>query len=128
MERYSNLIVRIAVSKINLSKDYDNALLVMAEIEGEGWLEGQLTDPSPNVSAKAALEQVQRRQREFREWKSDYPGDKPPDLNDTVGDAIYGAGGFNRYFVRGNGEIIFSRSHSTAEDLAKAKKLGFEVW
>jgi len=55
------------------------------------------------------------------------PEDKPPDLTRVVGDAIYGAGGYNRYFVRGNGEAIFSRSHALREDVKKAEALGFEI-
>jgi hypothetical protein len=41
--------------------------------------------------------------------------------------AIYGAGGYHRYFVWNTGEIVFSRFHATPEGCARAKAAGFRV-
>lgn len=42
--------------------------------------------------------------------------------------AIYGSGGYHRYFVRGTGEIVFSEMHAR-DGLAvdRAKKAGFSI-
>ena len=47
--------------------------------------------------------------------------------DDPVGEAIYGASGYHRYIVRGDGRIVFSRYHATAEGIAKALAAGFDV-
>lgn len=44
------------------------------------------------------------------------------------GEVIYGSGGWNRYFVRGDGRLIFSKRHSGNKERIKlAKALGFDV-
>lgn len=40
---------------------------------------------------------------------------------------IYGAGGYNRYFIREDGRIVFSVSHSTSEGRKKAEAAGFDL-
>lgn len=41
---------------------------------------------------------------------------------------VYGLGGFNRYFLREDGRVAFSKWHcSSAEQLALAIELGFDV-
>lgn len=131
MERYSNIAVSIVSKPRNLITHYDDTLLAMAELEGEGWLDHQLhTAPDREYDVPRAVAQVTRRQQDAKDWTPDpeYPNDKPPDLRDTVGDAIYGSGGWHRYFVRGTGDVIFSGMHASPENRKKAKELGFEVW
>jgi hypothetical protein len=42
---------------------------------------------------------------------------------------VYGDGGINRYFVRRNGEILFSRSHAISpKAIQKAIAAGFTIW
>ena len=40
---------------------------------------------------------------------------------------IYGDGGWNRYFVYGSGEIVFSIGHSNSYGCSKALTAGFRV-
>ena len=40
--------------------------------------------------------------------------------------SIYGQGGWNRYHVKGDGSVIFSKMHSE-EEAQKAQELGFLV-
>jgi hypothetical protein len=44
---------------------------------------------------------------------------------DLFAETIYGSGGWNRYFIRGTGEVIISTYHSTDRAIAKAIELGF---
>ena len=41
--------------------------------------------------------------------------------------AIYGTEGYHRYFVKGDGEIIFSSSHARPEMIEKAEGIGFST-
>ena len=45
-----------------------------------------------------------------------------------IGVVIYGEGGWNRYYVRGSGEIVFSKHHSSSQEkVDKAKEIGFGI-
>ena len=112
----------------NLLTSYDDTLLAMAEIEGESWLNRQF-EQSGEYSTLGALKEIQRRQQEFKEWQPDpeYPDGKPLDLNDTITTVVYGAGGWNRYVVRGTGEVMLSRGHASPADIKLAEQLGFRT-
>lgn len=43
------------------------------------------------------------------------------------GKSIYGIGGWNRYFVRDDGEIVFSYWHALSEGRKKARGAGFRL-
>ena len=55
---------------------------------------------------------------------------EPPQTNDGQwqihGRVIYGAGGWNRYFIRDN-EVTFSSFHATPEQTNKARAVGFTI-
>jgi len=53
---------------------------------------------------------------------------KPPDLDDTIALTIYGAGGWNRYIVRGTGEVMLSGMHASSKSIKLAKQLGFRIF
>ena len=43
--------------------------------------------------------------------------------------AIYGNAGYNRYFVLGSGEIVFSRHHASRPvKVEEAEAQGFRIW
>ena len=46
----------------------------------------------------------------------------------TIGVSIYGSGGINRYFVKKNGDILFSRMHGDKKTTQNAQDLGFEIF
>lgn len=127
---------------MNLLTNYDDTLLAMAEIEGEGWLDRQLrATEDMQLTAPNMLKHIRRKHEDVAEYKKDLETETDPeeikaiehyldifgDLEDPVGDSIYGSGGWNRYIVRGTGEVLFSRQHG-GEDTEKAKALGFNIW
>ena len=51
------------------------------------------------------------------------------DPNEILVGSIYGSGGWNRYFIKRNGNILFSSGHaSNKQDIQNAKDLGFEIF
>ena len=49
--------------------------------------------------------------------------------NDIVpGTSIYGNAGFHRYYVRFNGDVVFSAFHAQEKRTAQAEMLGFEIF
>lgn len=130
----------------NILTDLDSALLVMAEIEGAWWLEEEMkllelpdNDDSrreQHYSVAGALRQI----KENRERRADsirWAGEDGEDWTtwlpsaeefeeDTCGHTIYGSDGFNRYHVRNNGTVVYSRGHGLT-DLAKAEAAGIEI-
>jgi hypothetical protein len=83
---------------------------IFGEIEGEDHL-----DYSCNKDNGYSIKSVMK---SLEEMRSD---DKFP-----IG-TIYGRGGWNRYFVYSNGEIVFSAYHANEKDIEKAKSLGIKV-
>ena len=56
-------------------------------------------------------------------WKEQYSPD------DIISGAIYGNGGWNRYFLKGDGTILFSKMHATTRRAVQdAADLGFEIF
>ena len=41
--------------------------------------------------------------------------------------SIYGSGGWNRYYLRGDGRIVFSKYHSSHDGCEKAFRAGFDI-
>ena len=126
----------------NLLTDYDDTLLAMAEIEGEGWLDRQLrATESDQITVPNMLKHIRLRQQEIDEHEKDLEAETDPeeiesikhyldifgDHRDFMINSIYGGGGWNRWFVRANGEVVLSRHHASSESIARAKELGFEV-
>lgn len=74
---------------------------------------------------------LQNRERLAKDWEIGSPDLDSEDLayfNRMHMGTIYGDGGFNRYFVYGNGRIVFSEGHSRDDDATcHALFVGFEV-
>jgi hypothetical protein len=52
----------------------------------------------------------------------------PPEMEHEVVAVLYGAGGYHRYQLRLNGEVVFLRSFAAnVEKHAKAQELGFSL-
>jgi|GEM_PF-6273526 len=126
------------LGEMNLLTNYDDTMLAMAELEGEGWLDEQLNaTESDELTVPNMLKYIKRAHRETEENKAELAVATDPDdiaylkrmLNrletNTVGDAIYGTGGWHRYMVRENGKVLYTVSHGRT-DAEKAKELGFE--
>ena len=126
--------------EMNLITNYDDTLLAMAELEGPGWLEGALRD-TDEQSVNFALKQIERVNREIAEYTKDLETEIYPEevaflkreikhlQESTVSNVtIYGAGGDHRYFVKADGEVVYSAGHSTRADVQNAKDLGFSLW
>ena len=47
--------------------------------------------------------------------------------NDSTQIVIYGEGGWTRYYVRGDGSVVFSERHSAPKSLERAKAAGFTI-
>ena len=87
-------------------------------LEFPGFFEDSLNRDSQN-SIKAVFKAFERFIDEdaLEEWS----------LSSNVGPAIYGNGGFNRYFVYSDGTIRFSAGHASNEVRNLASELGFKV-
>lgn len=95
---------------INLLTDEAGAIRALADMEGEPWLSRQLAEWFDSlVGLKHAIA-----------WLAGRPRNQTHE--------IYGNGGMNRYFVRSDGEVCFSRMHACypgRKTIAKAEALGF---
>lgn len=143
-----NRVVRIVArylkqsTEMNLLTNYDDTLLAMAELEGEGWLNRQLhATEDTALCVPRALKYVRKKQQEISEDEEDLKNETDPEEKEwlkrniekaresnVTGADIYGSGGYHRYFVRPDGTVTFSAGHATLENIAKAKALGFETW
>ena len=102
-------------------EDRDTVLLDMAQVEsvtrfgrdkpdtGLAWLSYQ-DDPTQLTMAKA-LAQLR----------------KHPDASPYFVQQVYGAGGWNRWFLHPDGQVVFSGGHAHCDGVTKARELGFEV-
>lgn len=108
---------------------YDpDAKAKIALVEGERWLEHDLN--AAYRSSTSCFDAF------LAEWKA-IEAVTTPDAREILNSecltvrgnpAIYGLGGWNRYFVRYDGEIMFSAYHaSNPEKEAQAKDAGFRV-
>ena len=96
----------------------------MARIEGIYWKEHQNGDPHGMYSFDAFLQAWRVQQACFEE------GHEPISLDVQGNGAIYGSGGWHRYGVRSDGEIIFLASFCENPGRVRplVKQLGFTVW
>lgn len=93
----------------------------MAEIEGKDWAKDQGKDNGYSVAS------FLKEYRAVEAGESDCNAHGILRVDDNS--AIYGNGGWNRYFVLANtGEVFLSRSHSRKEVVAKAESLGIAIW
>lgn len=97
-------------------------------VEGEKY--GQ---DDPDLAPLDALSPIRRSARAaYLEWVAGHVqrADGGPGLtpNTSTGIVIYGTGGWNRYYVRGSGEVHFSVHHSTEKNRQKAAAQGFPLF
>ena len=110
--------------------DQDDALAKMTQVEGEFWLNHMALDQTEDCSFMAfklyyeqeikpmAKNDPENLRRLIELGWSFHPGHSA---------AIYGNGGWNRYRVQYDGEIIFMEAFATDEGIAKAKAAGFRT-
>ena len=98
----------------NLLNSYTTTVDAMGEIEGEAWRNLQERDSV--CTTKGALEMLHK----FG------PTEDPEDYQNSVF-TVYGAGGYNRWFVLRDGTVCFSFQHGR-EDVPKAEALGFKIF
>jgi hypothetical protein len=105
-----------------------DALARMAAVEGSEWLAGQDRNRASAYHFPLWLEAWQLKVAAGDE-KEDYPLDEyvVDRFNSAIEPAIYGNGGYHRYIVRPNGEILFSRSHAIASRIPDASAQGFSL-
>jgi hypothetical protein len=109
---------------MNILNDYDLTVLQLAELEGERWLDEQLYANAAlrGHTCSAAVATIRRVREKYR---------GEPDLLDPreVVACIYGAGGWNRFFVRLNGDVELSwhhRDHTISRE--KVESLGIRIF
>src|SRR4030065_337434 len=96
-----------------------DALKKLYQMEGPRWLEAehnhhlQVVELNYNLSPESFLGAMMK----FIEEREYFPGC-----------VMYGLGGWNRYIVQSDGNMVFSKHHSNTEAQDKARSLGFDVW
>jgi hypothetical protein len=95
-----------------------DALQKMGQIEGKDWLAAQ------------AQARHEGHPNDFHSYLIEYQKYQGPPTEETLRVAghcsIYGAGGWNRYFVRKNGKIIYSAYHGPSK-VKQAEDIGFDI-
>ena len=92
----------------------------MAQIEGAEWAKDQEKDNGYTVASFL---------KEFNAVKAATSDNDLGVLRIDGNTAIYGFGGWNRYFVLATtGEIFLSRSHARDEKIEKAREIGMDIW
>ena len=112
----------------------NNAFEALCQVEGESWRKQQTASisgaeakaPSPFgfFAWKAAWDEKSRLLEQHPEYEDEPVGS----FLVTSGDgAIYGDGGWDRYAVRADGEIVLLKWSATAAKQEKATSLGIRV-
>lgn len=130
----------------NILTHQDDTLLAMAAIEnriGDSWLTQQLE--AIEVIRGYDLAYLSQRNDDGIQIKIAYtiaealiecaPG-RPDWADDETWEGmqrgiaciVYGDGGWNRWGVRYNGEVLFSEYHTRSGDLEKVEAAGFKTW
>ncbi|MEK7620579.1 MAG: hypothetical protein AAB413_05075 [Patescibacteria group bacterium] len=89
--------------KMNLLTNRDAVIEALIAMEGQNWFENHQPRWGEN-SIDGALKKVQ----------------------DGGSGIIYGAGGSHRFYIRKNGDVVYSGSHG-ANKVDKAQSLGFKI-
>lgn len=91
-----------------------DVLQKIASVEGEFWKEEQQYKDNEYSLKGAQAHFLDCQQRNF------------VDSGHVVA-TIYGYGGYNRYFVYGDGQVKFSERHAMTDDVIRATEEGFSV-
>ncbi|MNR71695.1 hypothetical protein D3C71_23280 [compost metagenome] len=103
--------------------DDANCLALLAQMEGPAWVRLQQARPERPYSflyllaAWTASQEAQHRA----------VGAEARDFLEHGEPVIYGEGGYHRYVLRTDGELVFSRSHAREVNVARAQALGFAL-
>lgn len=130
----------------NIISDLDSALLAMAAIEdrtGDVWLKSQLDavdllegydlaylahDSNDGVQVWYTIGEALIELASVGVRPDDCDQESWDEIRDQIACIVYGAEGWNRWGVRYNGDVIFSRFHARTGDLDLAIQGGFETW
>ena len=123
--RYEN-----TTPQLNWISNPDDVFSAMALMEGESWEKRQ--DLGEENSLPKSIEwmkkQISRLQSETSPESPEYEKEL-----EHVATTVYGAGGWHRYFLNGNGRVDFSHGHAAhrrnSEDIIQnAIDLGFNIF
>jgi hypothetical protein len=108
---------------------------MIAKVEGPDWLIHQQRFGGTRNGFDSVLEEWQKINAMMSKDLAAFAANKGMDAQDaydmhslkseTLSDTIYGAGGYHRYIVRYDGEIVFSRYHSRPVRIEDAERAGF---
>lgn len=103
-----------------------DALFRLAELEGDEWLRTQEADPESPYGIHAWKRAWETRQA-LIQTNPEY-SDEPVSSFVEGGDgAIYGAGGWRRYVVAPDGELVLLGWSATPDACSRAEATGFRV-
>jgi hypothetical protein len=104
------------------------ALACLGEMEGTAWVALQQQKQHAPHSFFVMLAAWNQKVEMGYEHDLDYP--LSDFMHDAPGDGhiLYGSGGWRRYAVRPDGEIVLLRESTTQEQCVKAESLGIRVW
>jgi hypothetical protein len=115
----ARIAARVASESVKITDP--DAMEKIAQLEGPGWINlqsGKWGDEE--LGFNYALKRWQEIVAETDpEW------DAPEDI--ASGCTIYGNGGVHRYYVNRAGDLLFSKHHSNAQFVEKARALGFKI-
>jgi len=101
-------------------------------IEGLSWHRDQAASEArgSEYSYAFALSHWKKRRVKLDELFRSDPDEAAYEVeeNRTIGAVIYGTGGMNRWYVRLDGEVVFSVRHSSEKMCEHAERLGFELF
>ena len=104
-------------SPYNLRTNFEATKEAMAYVEQGGWLRGEnrVAEHWDEASDGERFTSVEGARR----WL------KNIDPNEDAKYNVYGDGGMNRWYIRADGSVLFSRSHATESGLRRAQEKGF---
>ena len=101
-----------------------NAFEKMVKVEGEEYVKNRGKGKEDIFSFSAFLEEWNEK---FKPNSNVVNSESREAIRVGGNAAIYGLGGWNRYFVYSDGEIVFSKSHSVPKGIEKAAQAGFNL-
>lgn len=100
----------------------------LSEYDADRWLEQQRVDAEGPCTFLVYRNEWERRFRPLLGVRTLEELKSVPVRNPRYGDvSIYGAGGYHRYCVEGDGEVVFLRDFASREATARAEEVGFKV-
>ena len=111
--------------------DLDRLIAAFEEMEGEQISLDGVNTQVPWGTGGCSLDQALRAYNEYHSIEPPLSEEEMDEIvkeyNPIMGEAIYGDGGWRRYFLRYDGYVYFSEYHSREPYIQKAKDLGFRM-